>query len=241
MYRDRGSSCSSACIQTGTTPGGCWRSPPQTVSVSFPTASLSQSGLRGLEHNVVFLYFDFLRKFVFNQECCRRGWARHPALYSGFHSKMLKVIRNTSHDRSFLLTVWQRWTWQISETTRSWSSRWVGLSQGGWSTSPTRSTSWSRWSRPSRRASGGGGLSRWGRLCCDTCENVGLWAAHSSVVSLQTGDPQLDHSSTRWTERPDTRHENIRDAQQVLRTSHCGLEHVEFNVLCFLQWWVSWM
>lgn len=88
---------------------------------------------------------------------------------------MLKVKRNSSHVWGFLLTVhiWQRWTWQISEITLSWSSRWGGLSRGGWLTSPIRSTSWSRWSRPSRRASGGGGLSRWGRLCCDTCEMLG--------------------------------------------------------------------
>lgn len=73
---------------------------------------------------------------------------------------------------SFLLTVHvpQQWTWQIFETTLCWSSRWGALSQGGWSTSPTRSTSWSRWSRPSSRDNGGGGLSRWGRLRCVTGE-----------------------------------------------------------------------
>lgn len=36
-----GFSCSSACTQIETTPGGCWQSLQQTVSVSFHTASFS--------------------------------------------------------------------------------------------------------------------------------------------------------------------------------------------------------
>lgn len=63
----------------------------------------------------------------------------------------------------FLLTrlVSQPWISPTSGTTPCWSCRWAGPSPGGWWTSPTRSTSSSRWSRRSSRDSGGGGASRW--------------------------------------------------------------------------------
>lgn len=87
----------------------------------------------------------------------------------------------------------QQWTWQILETTLCWSFRWEGLSLEEWSTSPIRSTYWSRWSRRSRREKGGGGLSRWGHLCdifCFAVPSFDLWKANSFIFCcLSTGDP----------------------------------------------------
>ena len=94
------------------------------------------------------------------------------------------------HTHLFILTtrVPQQWTWQISGTTLCWSSRWGGLSQEGWSTSPAKSTSWSRWSRPSSRDNEGGELSRYVRCLASSSHHH--WKAKSFIMlsCVQTGD-----------------------------------------------------